>query len=48
MSELGKGGTSQKVSGTPNYIAPEVLLGKNPTFKSDNFAIGAIIYFLYI
>ena len=34
------------MSGTPNYIAPETLLGEKPSFKIDNFAIGSIMYFM--
>ena len=33
--------------GTPNYIAPEVLLGERATYMSDTFAIGSILYFMY-
>lgn len=36
------------VTGTPNYIAPEIILGDKLTCKIDNFAIGSILYFLYI
>jgi serine/threonine protein kinase len=35
------------ICGTPNYIAPEVLREEGVGFKSDNFAIGAIIYYMY-
>jgi len=34
-------------AGTPNYIAPELLLGNQLTLKSDIFSIGSILYFLY-
>ena len=35
-----------KIAGTPNYIAPELLMGQKPSYKMDNFAIGSILYFL--
>ena len=31
-------------SGTPGYLSPEVLTGKNQTFSSDYFSLGIIIY----
>ena len=31
-------------SGTPGYIAPEVLFRQNYSFTSDFFGVGAIIY----
>lgn len=33
--------------GTPNYISPEIIRGEGITEKSDNFAIGSILYFMY-
>lgn len=30
--------------GTPNYIASEILLGKQPSFQSDVFSLGVIMY----
>lgn len=35
------------LAGTPSYIAPEILRSEVITEKIDNFAIGAIIYFVY-
>lgn len=35
------------LAGTPNYIAPEVLLKEDFSEKIDNFAIGSILYFSY-
>ena len=31
-----------------NYIAPEILLGEKPTFQNDVFALGSILYFMYL
>ena len=33
-------------AGTPNYIAPEVLLEEPLNEKIDNFAIGSILYYM--
>jgi serine/threonine protein kinase len=46
LSELEKSSERHGIAGTPNYIAPEVILGELPTFKADTFAIGSILYFL--
>lgn len=46
IANLKKMERKDMVVGTPNYIAPEVLLCQEPTFKSDNFAVGCILYFL--
>lgn len=46
LSELEKSNERHGIAGTPNYIAPEVILGELPTFKADTFAIGSILYFL--
>lgn len=35
------------VCGTPNYLAPEVLLGTGYHYEIDIWAIGIIIYSLY-
>ena len=35
---------SSETSGTPGYMAPEVLCGLNHTFSVDFFALGVIIY----
>lgn len=38
----------RRILGTPNYIAPEVLAGENPTAASDFWAVGIVLYeFLY-
>lgn len=47
ISKLEKIDKKKLVAGTPNYIAPEILQGEALTLKSDNFAIGSILYFLY-
>ena len=33
-----------QIQGTPGYIAPETLLGRPPSSKSDIFSVGAIIF----
>jgi len=37
-------GNSEDTSGTPGYMAPEVLLKKSHTFNSDLYAVGVILY----
>ncbi len=32
------------VSGTPEYLAPELIRGEPPTFASDLYAVGVILY----
>lgn len=46
LSEILKTTQKQTIVGTPNFIAPEIILGEPPTFKSDIFSIGSILYFL--
>ena len=38
---------SQTVIGTPNFIAPEVLLGKGYSFPCDYWSIGVCLYYIY-
>ena len=35
---------SSDASGTPGYMAPEILLRQNHSFESDFFAIGVILF----
>lgn len=32
------------ISGTPEYLAPEVIRGESPTFASDIYAVGVLLY----
>ncbi len=34
----------EETSGTPGYMAPEVICRMNHSFESDYFALGVIIY----
>ena len=47
-TKLGPDGTVGKdqsmVCGTPGYIAPETLIGKGFSNKSDVFSVGSIVY----
>ena len=38
---------SETIIGTPNFIAPEVLLGKSYSFPCDYWSIGVCIYYIY-
>jgi serine/threonine protein kinase len=38
---------SKLLAGTPNYIAPEIILEEELTLQSDVFSIGSILYFMY-
>ena len=35
---------SAAIGGTPNYIAPEVLMGKKPTVQSDIYSLGVTFF----
>ena len=40
-------GKSQTVIGTPNFIAPEILLGKGYSFSCDYWSIGVCLFYIY-
>lgn len=35
---------SLQIAGTPDYMAPEVITGRCPTFASDLYAVGVVLY----
>lgn len=39
-----KESNSEETSGTPGYMAPEVICRMNHSFEADFFALGVIIY----
>lgn len=52
ITELGltmtQGVSAESTSGTPLYLAPELLAGAAPTVKSDVYALGLILYQLLV
>ena len=44
IAKIKKNENSSETSGTPGYMAPEVLMGKNHSFTVDFYAIGIIGY----
>ena len=44
VAKIWKENNSEETSGTPGYMAPEVLMGKNHSFPVDFFAIGIMGY----
>ena len=44
IAKKNKNDNSSETSGTPGYMAPEVLCGKNHSFTVDFFAVGVICY----
>ena len=44
VAKINKEDNSSETSGTPGYMAPEVLLGQNHSFSVDFFAIGIMGY----
>ena len=44
VAKINKEDNSSETSGTPGYMAPEVLMGKNHSFAVDFFAIGVMGY----
>ena len=45
--QLKEGEKTKTVIGTPNYIPPEILLGKGYNFSCDYWSIGICIYYIY-
>mgnify|MGYP002626055662 FL=1 len=48
VAKIIKGENNVDTSGTPGYMAPEVILGRNHSFPVDFFAIGVIGYELLL
>ncbi|WP_084182991.1 protein kinase domain-containing protein [Nevskia soli] len=48
FTRMGTVNTVQSVSGTPLYMAPELLLGHSPTVQSDLYALGVMLYQLAV
>ena len=44
VAKINKEDNSSETSGTPGYMAPEVLMGQNHSFTVDFFAIGVMGY----
>ena len=44
VAKINKEDNSSETSGTPGYMAPEVLMGQNHSFEVDFFAIGVMGY----
>ena len=44
VAKINKEDNSSETSGTPGYMAPEVLMGQNHSFSVDFFAIGVMGY----
>ena len=44
MARKAKGDTGKSFGGTPNYLAPELLVGQLPSIQSDIYALGVTFY----
>lgn len=44
IAKIAVGDTDEVTSGTPMYMAPELLQGQGSSFKSDVWALGCILY----
>jgi Tol biopolymer transport system component/serine/threonine protein kinase len=42
----GDGDAPERLSGTPVYMAPEVVLGARPSVASDVYSLGVLLYYL--
>ena len=44
VAQKKKENNSEETSGTPGYMAPEVICRMNHSFEADFFALGVIVY----
>ena len=44
VAKIFKEKNCEDTSGTPGYMAPEVICGQNHTYSVDHFALGVIAY----
>ena len=44
VARIAKNNNSKETSGTPGYMAPEVLCHMNHSFEADYYALGVIAY----
>ena len=48
VARYNKPNNAEETSGTPGYMAPEVICRTNHSYESDFFALGVIIYEMMI